>query len=193
MDLTHISISSYLNELNSGKTSANAGSTLAITGALGVSLLGMACELTLKHVKIDGFHELTLELDRLSETFLELGQRDMEVFTDALQKDENAKIKAIESPLNVAGQCLPIISKCLDLRHQCHAMVEKDVEVSLLLLSACCEGNILLAVDDLKLVQGETREEFEKKISSFKNKLDTLKTKMSDHRNISHRNMSLNH
>ncbi|MDK2984842.1 MAG: hypothetical protein PWQ96_484 [Clostridia bacterium] len=65
MNIRNMTISEYLDRVNSVKPLPSAGATLAVTGAFGVSLLGMRFAKLIKNVS-------PAEISEMEDNFLEL-------------------------------------------------------------------------------------------------------------------------
>jgi len=175
MDIGSTLIKNFLDELNSKKAQPSAGASLAITGALGASLIGMVCKITLKRIDSHSFENLALQTAEYAQKLLDLGNEDMTAFSAVLRNEEGAATRAMEIPLEMARTCISVMKQYEPLHNDCYEVIKGDAEAGFDLLMTCGKGNIKLAKKNLNMFDLETCQRFEAEILKVETILNALK------------------
>lgn len=170
------SLSDYLTDLASSHPTPGGGTAAALTGAQGVALLSMVCNLTLGKKRFAGVEAEILSilefLERQRPYLIELAQRDMEVFQAVMTahrlpkttpSDTAARAHALQSALKASAQipfdlfttCMQLLPFADRLENIGNPSVLSDVVVGRHLLfagilsaQANVEANLVLITDE---------------------------------------------
>ncbi len=174
MDLHNIVFSDFLKKVNSHKPIPSAGSSLAVTGSLGASLLGLAAKVTLRK-KMDCAVEKLTKLSEASENYskklLNLGKEDILVYKKVIAKEKGAKEKAVEVPLEIAAIALECLNLDETIIEECHKPMKGDAWLGIELLTTCAKSAVYIALINLDFLQPNKREDYEKQIAEIEQKL----------------------
>ncbi len=174
MDIRNTLIKEFLDELNSTRVQPSAGASLAITGALGASLIGMVCKITLKRINSHSFEDLAMQTTEFAEKLLDFGNEDMTAFSAVLRNEEGATTRAMEIPLEMARACIDVMNQYEPLHNSCYEIVKGDAEAGFALLMTCGKGNIELAKKNLSMFDLQTCQSYEAEIKEIETILNSL-------------------
>jgi len=162
--LVNLSIREFSRVLGSDTPAPGGGSVAALSGALAADLVAMVCRLSIGKPDHEPFRkELENTLDRaqtLSESLLQRVDRDAQAFngvmaafklpkdTDANKKNRAEAIQigyreAVQSPLNVARECLEVLNLAGSLTGKSNSNALSDLGVASQQAYAGLEGAIM--------------------------------------------------
>ncbi len=172
--LTDQRITQFLDELSSNSPAPGGGSTAALAGALGASLVSMVCSLTIgkpKYEAVDAEMKKILEQsETLRAKFTELVDKDTDAFTKVMEAanlpKENDQQKALRTaalqaatkeasllPLTVMRHCVDALALAKTAAAKGNPNVASDAGVSALMLRAACESAALNVRINLKSIK----------------------------------------
>jgi methenyltetrahydrofolate cyclohydrolase len=172
--LKEFSISDYLKKLSSSEPTPGAGCAAAITGAQGVALLIMVCNLTLGKKKYLGVQKEVIELmdvfEKVRLKVLDLAEADTIAFDSLItayklpketkeekeirsQKIEEALKLTANVPLTLLDVVTLLIPPALRLADICNKKVKSDVQVAMILIDACVSSCRINIEYNLKLIK----------------------------------------
>ncbi|MCL2146575.1 MAG: cyclodeaminase/cyclohydrolase family protein [Synergistaceae bacterium] len=164
MILTEITVREFVDVLSSSSPAPGGGSTAALSGSLGASLVAMVCRLTIGKKGYEE-HEALLKsslekADTIAKDLLEAVQKDTEAFDSvmaafALPKatDEEKGIRAasiqesfkgaVSSPENIAVKCFKILEIASEIIEKCNQNAISDIAVGALEAWTGLQGAVL--------------------------------------------------
>lgn len=177
----------YVDEVASGAPTPGGGSVAALSGALGVALIGMVCRGTIGKPKFKEVAELLKrileETDRLRRELLNLVKEDSQAFQDVLLAYRSGDDKKIEDSLKRASLVpLEVVEKSIEGLGLGKVAAEKgnpnaitDVGCGVLQLKAAIEGGIYnIRVNLLSLKDENFKKEKSFKIKETKLTMEAL-------------------
>ena len=200
MKLVEMTVSSYLDLLNSDAPAPGGGSASALCGAQGAALVSMVAGLTIGKKKYPLDQELCIEVaqkaSKLKDALLVQVDKDTEAFNlvsaafklpKETEEEKAARSKAIADATLVATQVpFETMKLCLETLHYTRSLIghsntnaASDLGVSALDLIACMKGawlNVLINLGGLKdeNIAKEFRSKGEEMVAAAQNEADEI-------------------
>ncbi len=180
-------IEDYVDEVASGTPTPGGGSVAALSGALGVALVGMVCRGTIGKRKFKEYSEelkkILREADRLRGELLDLVREDSEAFQNVLiayrsgddEKIESSLKKATLVPLEVAEKSVEGLGLAKEVAEKGNPNAITDVGCGALQLKAAVRGGTYnVRVNLLSLRDEQFKNEKSSRIEKAKATMHTL-------------------
>jgi anaerobic sulfite reductase subunit C len=164
-DLSSLTLKSFLEKINTIKPYPGAGSSMAVTGAIGVSLIGMAVKISINKVKNHpSVNDFLNKTNELTEKLLNLGQEDINTVALVFSK-EQTKNKLMVPILKIAQELIPFfIEYKKNYYSWSYPPVKSDADAGLLHLKICIEGILHLCTENLKILDIEAKEKYNQEL-----------------------------
>ena len=171
-NLTSLSIKEFLDSLDSAKPIPGAGSSIAVAGGLGVSLLGMAIRISVK--KEPGHPQASIFIQKIEQTknkLLELAYEDCRavslVFLDG-KTNKAGYAQLMEPILGIIKTLTPTLKDYLKTYyHQCYLPVKSDAEAGILLIKTCIKACIQVYETNLEDLTEPQKTFYRTKLETF--------------------------
>lgn len=176
-DLYSLPIGKFLTEINTSKPYPSGGSSLAIAGGIGASLLGMAVKISVKKSENHPPAQIFInKTEDLTNKLLSLAIEDINnVATFLSNKNKKDSVNLMESVFKIPQVLIPFLKEYMDSYYPyCYTPVKGDADAGIMLLNTCINGSLHLCEINLDLVGGEKKDYYTKEIHKLKKSLSLL-------------------
>ncbi len=170
-------IGKFLKEINSSKPYPSGGSSLALAGGMGTSLLGMAIRISAK--KSENHPPAQLFINKTEEITNELLSFAKEDINNVATFFSNKKssVNLMESVFKISQVLVPFLKEYIDNYFPyCYKPVKGDADAGMMLLNACINGSLHLCEINLDYINGEQRDYYTKEIRMLKKSYEKINT-----------------